>query len=81
MIIFQKVQDSLDSQKTIKTKNTISEECGKFFKTNMMSNSKQPRYLITTGKLLISKDRKYYSKYLQRTWIALKTLGITKTQI
>jgi len=81
MIIFQKAQDSLGSQKIIKTKNMTLEGCGKFFKMNMTINSKQPLYSITIVKFLINKDRKCYSKYLQRTWIVLKILEITKMQI
>ena len=56
MIIFQKGPDSLGSQKIIKTKNMILEECGNFFKMNMMINSKQPLYSITIVKFLINKD-------------------------
>lgn len=81
MIIFQKAQDSLGSQKIIKTKNMILEECGNFFKMNMMINSKQPLYSITIVKFLINKDRKCYSKYLLKTWIVLKILEIIKMRI
>ena len=59
----------------------ISEACGKFFKTNMMNNSKQPRYLIMIDKFSINKDRKYYFKYQVRIWIVLKILEIIKMQI